>query len=645
VNAVQFSAYGTRTGTRKAVLLATLAMALCSAQVATLPQPAPILNYIKQTWAVLTRSNRNLAMSAIDPKFQPLSDGQWPVYVSHTAELDSIRRQLQREMPLFELQKIDLRQLPEEPARVQAQGLLYLPSPYVVPGGRFNEMYGWDSYFIQLGLLRDDELTLAKDMADNFLYEIREYGKILNANRTYYLTRSQPPFLTQMLLGVFRRTLDRRWLESAVPAIEAYYRYWTTGPHLTPETGLSRYFDSGEGPAPEVVAAERDAAGRTHYELVKEYFRSHRIADYDVSQYYDRSQDRLTALFYKGDRSMRESGFDPSDRFGAFSIDIIHYNPVCLNSLLYLMEMQTAEIMDILGSGAAAQLWRERAKDRAGRINRLMWDSKDGLYYDYDFVHRRVRKYPFLTTFYPLWAGIATPAQAARVHENLGRFEKPGGLQTSSRQTGNQWDAPFGWAPLQMIAVEGLRRYGFIEAADRISVKFLSLVRDEYRKSGTIVEKYDVVHATSEVGSGIRFGYRSNEAGFGWTNAVFAVLLDSLSPGRKRDVLSRLERESEQEIALIPVGPQQSSDRIAKRFRSPTHVAKFGADPHSTDLKRYTPTEHESDIVSLVELGSVIDLSHHVRHISHLADAADVPQRYSSIDEGANRTGKNLPFQ
>src|SRR5690348_6561634 len=123
-------------------------------------------------------------------------------------------------------------------------------------------MYGWDSYFIQKGLLRDGELELAKALVDNFLYEIREYGKILNANRTYYLTRSQPPFLTEMLLGIYQRTKDRQWLAGAVPEIEAYYRFWTTEPHLTPETGLSRYFDLGEGPAPEVMASERDRQGR-----------------------------------------------------------------------------------------------------------------------------------------------------------------------------------------------------------------------------------------------------------------------------------------------------------------------------------------------------------------------------------------------
>ncbi len=133
-------------------------------------------------------------------------------------------------------------------------------------------MYGWDSYFIQMGLLRDGEAALAKDMAENVLFEIREYGKVLNANRTYYLTRSQPPFVTQMVLAVYRRTHDLKWLEESVPAIDKYYRYWITRPHLTPETGLSRYYDLGDGPAPEVLASEHDANGRTDYDLIRDYF-------------------------------------------------------------------------------------------------------------------------------------------------------------------------------------------------------------------------------------------------------------------------------------------------------------------------------------------------------------------------------------
>ena len=128
------------------------------------------------------------------------------------------------------------------------------------------------------------------------LYEIRNYGKILNANRSYYLTRSQPPFLTGMILAVYRRTHDRQWIADAVPAIETYYRYWISEPHLTRSTGLSRYFDLGEGPAPEVIASERDPGGITHYDRVLEYFRKHRVEDYDVSQYYDAKAHRLTPL-------------------------------------------------------------------------------------------------------------------------------------------------------------------------------------------------------------------------------------------------------------------------------------------------------------------------------------------------------------
>jgi alpha,alpha-trehalase len=134
-----------------------------------------------------------------------------------------------------------------------------------------------------------------------------------------------------MLLAVYRRTRDRKWLEDAIPATEQCYRYWTEEPHLIPATGLSRYFDVGEGPAPEVLAAERDSQGRTHYDLARAYYRTHEVSAYDVKEFYDARGDRLTPLFYKGDRSMRESGFDPSDRFGPFSVDIIHYNPVCLN--------------------------------------------------------------------------------------------------------------------------------------------------------------------------------------------------------------------------------------------------------------------------------------------------------------------------
>ncbi len=496
-----------------------------------------ILDYIAGTWSTLTRTHSGLYDAAADPKFPLLPGDRRIVYVSPNEDIPAIVRRLHAVVPAAEFPKLDIVPLPTGRSEIAVPGLLYLPKPYVVPGGRFNEMYGWDSFFIQMGLLRDGHIDLARDLADNLLYEIREYGKVLNANRTYYLTRSNPPFLTPMLLAVYQCTRDLKWLEDALPAVERYYRFWATEPHLTAETGLSRYFDTGTGPAPEVLASEKNARGEGDYALIRDYFRTHTVSDYDVSHYYDADADRLTDLFYKGDRAMRESGFDPSNRFGPFSADIIHYNPVCLNSLLCLMEQQTGEINSLLGRSNEATVWKKRAEERALRIDNLMWDADTGLYFDYDYSRGRIRRYPFLATFYPLWVGIASPAQAAEVCRNLPRFEKLGGLQTSEIPSGDQWDAPFGWAPLQWIAVQGLRRYGYQSDADRVAKRFLSMVLREYQRHGDLEEKYDVVRATDAVTCILRYGYDTNEAGFGWTNAVFTALLDQLSVNDRRELL------------------------------------------------------------------------------------------------------------
>ena len=177
--------------------------------------------------------------------------------------------------PARDLARIALRPLPRELPPDFEHGLLYLPRPYVVPGGRFNEMYGWDSYFIVVGLLRDERAALARSVVDDFLYEVRHYGGVLNANRTYYLTRSQPPLLAEMVVALYHATGDRAWLAGARDALVAVYEHWLAPPHLIPSIGLSRYFDHGEGPAPEVVAGERDAAGDNHYDRVRAWFRAH----------------------------------------------------------------------------------------------------------------------------------------------------------------------------------------------------------------------------------------------------------------------------------------------------------------------------------------------------------------------------------
>jgi alpha,alpha-trehalase len=510
------------------------ALAACRPPAPALPGPEGELTprrlervrkYIAEGWTALTRSNRDLPVAARDPKFPHPPGAPWPVYLAPTEDRAAVERRLAELLTPAQRAEIDLRPLGDNPE----PGLLYLPEPYVVPGGRFNEMYGWDSYFIALGLAQDQQQERARQQTDNFFYEVERYGKVLNANRSYYLTRSQPPLLSQMVWLV--KAPDEAWLRRAQKAMESTHRYWTSPPHLAGDTGLSRYFDSGRGPAPEVVHGERDAQGATHYDRVRAFYKSHTVTDYDVSQFYDREHDKLTELFYVGDRSMRESGFDPSDRFGPFGVDVIHQAPVCLNTLLAVLEGDLAQLASMFGERASAERWNHLAQERRKRIDRYLWDEARGLYFDWNFQTGKRRAYPFATTFWPLWARLASPEQAARVRTSLPLFERPGGLRTSDRVTGSQWDAPYGWAPLQLFAVRGLENYGFHEDAERIARSFLTLVVEDFERRGAIVEKYDVERRTSQVEAGIKFGYSENVVGFGWTNGVFLELAERYGDG------------------------------------------------------------------------------------------------------------------
>ncbi len=497
-----------------------------------------IEDYIGGSWSFLERSVEDLVEASVDPKLGARE--RYPVFIAPTQSENEVSERLREVLTADDLRRLELRVLPPSikeqpqlPGGIDSHGLLYLPHPYVVPGGRFNEMYGWDSYFINLGLLLDGRIEQARQMVDNHMYQVRHYGRVLNANRTYYLTRSQPPFLARMVRDVYEVTKDSAWLKSCLDGLVSTYDFWTSPPHLTPETGLSRYFDLGEGPADEVTASETDEVGRTHYDRILCEFRelaklentaAEELLGYPLELYYDRVQDQLTARFFVGDRSMRESGYDPSDRFGRFNIDVTRYNALDLNSLLFAFECDMGDLASLLGNQRDVAVWRERGSRRREAMNRWLWDAEKGLFCDYNVETGLRRDYPFATTFFPLWHGWATPEQAAAVHDNLVLFERPGGVVTSTTRTGNQWDAPFGWAPLQLAAVLGLSKFGFVRSARRLSEAFTSMVESEYEKTGTIVEKYDVVERSADVSSGIEFGYSSNEIGFGWTNGVYLAL-------------------------------------------------------------------------------------------------------------------------
>jgi len=443
---------------------------------------------------------------------------------------------------------------------VSPPGLLYLENEYVVPGGRFNEMYGWDSYFIVLGLLRDHRFELAKGMVRNFFFEIDHYGAVLNANRTYYLTRSQPPFLSSLVMAVYlaEEAAGRSgtsWLREAYPYIKKDYQMWVQSPHLVRSIGLSRYYDFGEGPAPESLEGEPGYYRKVTAHFLRNPHQANgyisetrsdapavapRTPRYEV-QVCDLQAHilgpgcelihtvQLAADYFKGDRAMRESGFDASFRFGPYGAATHHYVPVCLNSLLYKTEKDMAQISTLLRRKPEAARWLLLAAQRAKKMHKLLWDASRGMFFDYDLRNAKRSDYAYATTFYPLWVGLVTAGEARLVVRNLHRFEKPGGLATSTQETGVQWDYPYGWAPLQLLAVDGLRRYGYYAEANRIAYNFLSMVLDVFQRDGTIREKYNVVNRSSE--THVTAGYAANVVGFGWTNGVFLELQSPLPAG------------------------------------------------------------------------------------------------------------------
>jgi len=429
-------------------------------------------------------------------------------------------------------------------------------APFVVPGGRFNEMYGWDSYFMALGLLADDRVELVRSMVDNFVYQIEHYGKILNANRTYYLTRSQPPFLTSMALAVYEKLPrdddSHAWLARALrAAVREYETVWTVEPRLT-KTGLSRYFGSGLGLPPEVEPG--------HFApLLRPLAAKAGLSEAEFERQFSEGtlpSPELDALLLH-DRAMRESGHDTSYRMLGRAADL---NTVALNALLYKYETDLESTIRAefggrldLGGGrfSESETWAVRAANRREKMMGLMWDDGRALFFDYDFVNGRRTTDVSATTLYPLWAGMMDEQNGKRLaRAALAALEEAGGIVAGTEDSRGalgadrpprQWDYPFGWAPHQIIAWRALERAGMHDEARRLAYRWVYMIAmNAARSNGAIVEKYDMVRrsieASAEYGNvGARFRLVP-EGGFGWTNASYEIGVGMLTDAQRESV-------------------------------------------------------------------------------------------------------------
>lgn len=391
--------------------------------------------------------------------------------------------------------------------------------PFLVPGGRFNELYGWDSYFCSIGLLASEKLHLVKSIIRNFSFEVKHYGKILNANRSYYLGRSQPPFLTDLSLRTYKMMLMKNEHDSkeflrlaTLAAIKEYNQVWMAEPRYDPESGLSRYRPRGLGIPPECE--------ETHFlHLLRPYAQKHGMAFAEFVRAYNTGTVTEPHLddYFLHDRALRESGHDTSYRLEGVCADLA---TIDLNSLLYKYETDIAHIIhtvfdDKLAVPAAfcvpgqdpehiesSSLWDRRARKRKMLIDRHLWNEEKGLYFDYNTATKGQNVYESVTAFWALWSGVASPHQAALlVKHGLPKFECVGGLVSCTEESRGeisltrperQWDYPYGWAPHQVLAWDGLRRYEYREEAERLAYRWLLMVTKTFVDNGAVVEKYNV---------------------------------------------------------------------------------------------------------------------------------------------------------
>jgi alpha,alpha-trehalase len=394
--------------------------------------------------------------------------------------------------------------------------LIPLPNPYVVPGGRFREVYYWDSYFTMLGLIESGRTDLVRGMLDNFAYLIRTVGHIPNGNRTYYLGRSQPPYFGAMI-GLYARAADSTAALRYLDALETEYAFWMDGAsRLKPGTAYRR-----------VVRLSDGAVLNRYYDDLPEPRPESYREDYTLAQTVPAAQ--RTAL-YRNLRASAESGWDFSSRWmrdpkDLRTLETTALVPVDLNSLLYHAEQTIAALRRRRGRAGDVEVaarFTDAAANRRRALLAAAYDSERGFFYDVRWrTGERVTDRPTLAAAAPLYFGLATPEQGRAVAALLGRdFLKPGGFVTTLVPTGQQWDAPNGWPPLEWLSIEGVRRYARGDLADLARERWLALNRRTYQTTGKMTEKYDVVDLTRRAGG----GEYPTQDGFGWSNGVALTL-------------------------------------------------------------------------------------------------------------------------
>ena len=391
--------------------------------------------------------------------------------------------------------------------------LIPLPHAYIVPGGRFREIYYWDSFFTMLGLQVSGKTALIQSMVDNFTHLTNTVGHIPNGNRTYYLSRSQPPFYA-LMLRVLAQQKGREVLLQYAPALKKEYAFWMDGKEILSAANpayrrvvqmpdgsiLNRYWDDNPSPRPESYVEDVELAHQSG---------------------------RVPEEIYRDIRAAAESGWDFSSRWFADGKDISTIQttsiiPVDLNALLYHMELTLQEMAVLANNREEARKYEKLAKARRDALQKYNWSEKDDFFYDYNFKTGTTTDIPTLAAVYPLYFNMVKRKQAAAVAQKIQRsFLKPGGLVTTLNQTGQQWDAPNGWAPLQWMTITALQNYGFDMLAENIAGNWVKLNNKVYLATGKLMEKYNVEQIGLEAGG----GEYPNQDGFGWTNGVLLMLL------------------------------------------------------------------------------------------------------------------------